>query len=209
MDYFHAIALQRRAVADLCDTLTPTQQATQSLCDAWSVHGVLAHLVMPVTVPVRRVIAEMARARGDFHRANVTLTNRVAEKSWSELISLLRANAESHLTPPGLDSRAPLSDSYLHAQDMFVPLGLVAPGELDKWPVILDFLMSPKARRGFVGRDVPYLTLVATDVAWSAGHGPEVHAPASALGLSLVGRPARLAEATGAGVDELRRWVTR
>jgi hypothetical protein len=63
VDYFDAIFLQRRAVAELGDTLTPAQQATQSLCDAWSVHRVLAHLVMQITVPVRRVIAEMARAR--------------------------------------------------------------------------------------------------------------------------------------------------
>ncbi len=208
MDYFDAIGRQRRAIADLADTLNPAQQATASLCDEWTVHGVLAHLVMQITVPVRRVVVEMARARGNFHRANVTLTNRVGEQSWTDLVGLLRANADSHFTPPGLDSRSPLSDAYLHAQDICVPLGIPAPGELERWPVILDFLTSPKARRGFVGRALPRLTLVASDVAWSAGSGPDVHGPASALGLSLVGRPARLSELTGAGLDEWRRWVT-
>ncbi len=207
MDHFEAVGAQRRAVADLCEGLTRSQQATPSLCDAWTVHGVLAHLVMPITVPLRRVVAEMVRAKGDFNRANVTLTNRVAESSWPELIELLRANADSHFTPPGLDWRAPLADSYLHALDMCVPLGLGAPGALEEWPTILDFLTSAKARRGFVGRELPSLALIATDVAWSSGAGPEVRAPASTLGLVLVRRRARLDELSGDGADELRRWV--
>jgi uncharacterized protein (TIGR03083 family) len=207
VDHFDAIATQRRALTDLCEGLTPDQQATPSLCDAWSVHGVLAHLVMTLTVPVRRVLVEVVRARGNFHRANVILTDRVAAQSWSELIALLRANAENRFTPPGLDSRAPLSDSYLHAQDMLIPLGIDPPGVLEQWPFILEFLTSSKARRGFVGRELPAVTLVATDVAWSAGSGPEVRGPASALGLSLVGRRARVTELSGPGADDLARWI--
>jgi uncharacterized protein (TIGR03083 family) len=211
VDHFEAVAAQRRAVrravADRCEELTAEQWRAQSLCGEWSVHDVLAHLVVVVTVPLRQVAAEMLRARGNFHRANVALTRRAAAAAPAELIGLLRANADSHFTPPGLDSTAPLTDSYVHALDMFFPLGLPAPGALGQWPFILDFLSSPKARRGFVGRELPAVALIATDVAWSSGRGPEVRAPAAALGLALTRRRARLDEAVGPGSDELRRWV--
>lgn len=207
MDYFDEIARQRRAIADLGDTLSTDQWSSPSLCGEWSVHDVAAHLVMALTTPIRRVLVEMARARGDFHRANVALTTATAAASSAELLRLLRANAESHFTPPGLDSRSQLADNYLHAQDMFVPLGLSAPGELASWPVILDFLVSPKARRGFVGRELPDVTWTASDVAWFHGRGAEVRGPASALGIAICGRRARLDELSGEGASLVRSWV--
>ena len=56
---------------------------------------------------------------------------------------------------------------------------------------------------GFVGakKRVAGLRLVATDVDWSHGSGPEVSGPGEAILLAASGRPAGLAELDGAGVD--------
>jgi hypothetical protein len=47
--------------------------------------------------------------------------------------------------------------------------------------------------------------LVATDIDWSSGHGPEIAGPVGAILLLLTGRPVGLADLTGDGADLLRR----
>lgn len=48
------------------------------------------------------------------------------------------------------------------------------------------------------------LTLVATDVDWSYGEGPEVRGPAEALLKVTCGRPVALADLEGPGLERLR-----
>ena len=43
------LAAERRAFADLLETLTPEQWATPSLCDAWSVGDVATHMMVGPT----------------------------------------------------------------------------------------------------------------------------------------------------------------
>jgi hypothetical protein len=47
------------------------------------------------------------------------------------------------------------------------------------------------------------LRLVATDLDWSHGSGPEVRGPGEALMVALAGRPLALAALAGDGVDVL------
>ena len=102
---------------------------------------------------------------------------RAAQATPDELVAAIRANAESHFTPPGHDWHAPLTDTYVHTQDICIPLGIEAPADPAQWPVILDFLMSKKARGAFVGRPLPEVRFSATDVRWSAGEGSEASGP--------------------------------
>ncbi len=51
------------------------------------------------------------------------------------------------------------------------------------------------------------LRLVATDITWSAGQGPEVTGPATALLLALAGRPLALADLDGPGLATLAERV--
>jgi hypothetical protein len=48
------------------------------------------------------------------------------------------------------------------------------------------------------------LRLVATDVEWTWGDGPEVRGTGEALLVALTGRPAALDDLTGDGVPSLR-----
>lgn len=207
MDPFAPIAAQRRAVADLLDGLTPEQWEVRSLCDAWTVHDLVAHLVLPFETSLPKFAMAMVRARGNFDRASEALTAKVATAPSADLVAKLRENADSHFTPPGQDWHAPLTDNYVHTQDICIPLGLDAPADPAQWPVILDFLLSKKARGPFVARELPSVTLTAGDVGWSAGEGPEVTAPAAALVMVLVGRTATVDQLDGPGAATLAGWA--
>ena len=207
MDHFEAIAAQRRALADVLEGLTPEQWETQSLCDAWTVHQLAGHIVVPFEVSLPRVMLEMAKALGNFSKANAALAVRAAEASPEQLVATIRANADSHFTPPGHDWHAPLTDTYVHTQDACIPLGIEAPADATQWPLILDFLLTRKARGAFVGRDLPAVRFVATDVEWSAGDGPEVSGPAAALTTTILGRSALADRLGGPGATSLRAWA--
>jgi hypothetical protein len=74
---------------------------------------------------------------------------------------------------------------------------------------VLDFVVTAKARRGFVSKRLPSLRYVATDLDWSHGDGEALTGPAKALGLTLAGRPARLEELSGPGTAAIRSWLAR
>jgi hypothetical protein len=122
-----------------------------------------------------------------------------------ELVADLRGFADSHTKPPGFGSEAPLTDMLVHGQDIRIPLGLDTPGSMEPWRIALDFLVTPKARRGFGVRALPEVQLHATDLDWTHGRGEEVSGPAIALALAIMGRRARLDELTGPGAPKLVR----
>jgi uncharacterized protein (TIGR03083 family) len=207
MDAFAPIAAQRRALVKVLDGLTEEQWRTQSLCEAWTVHDLTAHLVLPFETTMPRFAVAMVKALGNFDNASVALTAKVARAPSAELVAKLRENAASHFTPPGQDWHAPLTDTYVHTQDICVPLGVEAPADPEQWPVILDFLMSKKARGAFVGRPLPGVRLTATDVRWSAGEGPEASGAAAALVMTLLGRTALADQLQGPGAATLAAWA--
>jgi uncharacterized protein (TIGR03083 family) len=95
---------------DQLAALSPEQQATRSLCRAWSVHDVLAHLVMPLEVSVPKVVVSVLLSGGNFDRANVRITRRLAQRPFADLLEVLRRKADTRFTPPGSGPEAPLVD---------------------------------------------------------------------------------------------------
>ena len=80
---------------------------------------------------------------------------------------------------------------------------------------VFDTIHKDNVRKG-IARVIPSkeglldhagLRLVATDVEWSHGDGPEVRGPGEAILLALTGRPAVLDELVGEGVATLRERV--
>jgi uncharacterized protein (TIGR03083 family) len=208
VDYFPVIAAERLSVADMLDGLSPQQWDTQSLCAGWSVRQVAAHLSVVLTHGMRTFLVAAIKAGGNLDRANTIVTTREATRPIPDIIGDLRANADSRFTPPTFGSEAPLTEVLLHGEDMRVPLG-IADGPAERWQGALEFLVSPKARRGFAAKGLPALRYVATDTEWAHGSGDEVRGPAAALGLTFSGRPARLSELSGPGLATVRAWAAR
>lgn len=203
MDVLQLIAAERRRVADLAETLTHEQLATGSLCGAWTVRDVLAHLLMPLVTSPVAVVSAVLRARGSFDRANVLLTSRLDGLDAPAIAAGLRAHAESRFHPPGMGLEAPLTDLVVHTQDLSRPLGLVHEPPAEALRAVLGFL-SQGAPRGFVRKGtIEGLLLEATDLGWSTGSGELVRGRGVDLALALTGRPSALDQLAGPGTAVL------
>jgi uncharacterized protein (TIGR03083 family) len=203
VDRWVAIASERRALADQLDSLSPEQWGTQSLCDAWTVRDVAAHLVLPHKTSIPAFLVTLVAAGGSFSRANVAMTAKEAKRPPADLVTDIRRFADSRTKPPGFGSEAPLTEVLVHGQDIRIPLGLEDTGSTRSWAAALDFLVMPKARRGFVSRSLQGFRFVAGDVDWEYGGGEEVRGPAVALALAMMSRRARGDELTGPGAPRL------
>ena len=146
MTIWDDIAAERRGIDDVLDGLTEDQWQTPSLCGTWTVRELAGHLVVPFMVSLPAFWLAMVKARGSFHRANNSLAKSQGRRPTADLIADLRANAESHFTPPGQGPLAPLTDNLVHGQDLRIPLGINDPRDPEVWRQSLDFLVSPAAR---------------------------------------------------------------
>ena len=197
-----AVGEERRRLADRLTTLTPEQWGTPSLCSAWTVRDVLAHLTTTTRLSVPIVLREALRARGSFDRMEVAMAaDRAARWSTAELLEQLRSSAESSRRFPGSAPLDPLMDLVIHAQDIARPLGL---DHSSPAPAVTTCLAHVVGNR-FMGapRRVAGLRLVSTDSSWTHGAGPEVRGPDLDLLLAVSGRPEGLRALTGPGAAAL------
>ncbi len=204
------VAEERHALADRLDPVEGAGWDTPSLCSAWTVREVLAHLVLAAEPgAVRRFLPALLRARGSPHRASEQMVvTRVREDgSGAALLAALRSHASSRFAPPGLGPGAPLADVLVHGLDMALPLDLELHRPPRAWASALAFLTTPSAQWGLGRRGRPTLTWVATDLDSTRGSGPHVRGPARALGLAAAGRTALVDELDGPGLPALRAWA--
>ena len=68
------IAAERRGLADLLDTLGDEQWATLTLCDAWTVKDMAAHVMVGPTVSYPELAGAMVMARFNLDRALERMT---------------------------------------------------------------------------------------------------------------------------------------
>lgn len=202
------IAAERRQLADFVDSLDPDQLDTPSLCGAWTVKEVVAHLVSPFAASPSSLLPLTLRSGFNLHEANARLARMIARQPVGELTAVLRKNAENPFRPPVVGHFGQLTDLQVHGQDIRRPLGLPHDLRRERLRVSLDFLVSPRSvafgrKRRRVG-----LRFETTDQDWAWGSGPVVRGTAEALLLALTGRVVVLPELDGDGVPVLRRRLT-
>ncbi len=192
---------QRLVVADLLAGLSPPELATRSLCEAWTVRDVGAHLSLAATASLREVGRAMVRGRGDFDAMIREATLDRGRRSPERIVADLRGIHGSRRLAPGTLWRDPLLDILVHAQDIAHPLGIDLPTPLDaareatEWVWARRFPFWPARRwKG--------LRLVATDIDWARGRGPEVRAPVQSLMLLSTGRAAGARDLAGPGAGQ-------
>src|SRR5918999_4187924 len=186
-----AVAAERHRVADLVADLTDEEWTTPSLCAAWTVRDVLAHLTVTTRLTVPRLVRAAVRARGRFDRVAVDLAaQRAAAYSTDELVAQLRDSAGSTRRFPGSTPRDPLMDLVVHGQDIARPLGRRHGSPPD---VVADCLAYVAVNRFMGGpRRLAGVRLVSTATGWTLGDGAELRGPDVDLLLVAAGRRAGL-----------------
>ena len=193
-----AVSAERRRLADHVADFTDEQWATPSLCAAWTVRHVVAHLTVTTRMSVPRLLRAAVRARGSFDRMEIDLAaRRAAEHSSAELVAQLRDSADSSRRFPGSTPMDPLMDLVIHAQDIARPLGRPYASPPDVVAACLAYVATNR----FLGgpRRLSGVRLVSTDTGWTSGVGPELRGPDVDLLLVAAGRRAGLHGLQGPG----------
>lgn len=199
---------ERRALVARLREVPDDAWSAPSLCAGWTVREVLAHLATPFLVSVPAMGRAVLRTRSLAGAMDVTARS-VARRPVAELIDVLETNARSAFRPPGAPLAGPYTDVLVHGVDITWALGDDAPrgvsdGPADRLLPVLDFLVGPKARRGFVpAARIRGVGLEATDVGWSHPGESRVRGPALALAAALTGRRFALEHLSGPGVATL------
>jgi uncharacterized protein (TIGR03083 family) len=185
--------------AALLRGLTPEQWETPSLCRGWSVHDAVIHIAIHAhTTPAQR-ITQLARV--GFSESRMHARDRA--RSTDELVDWLASPAK--LAGP-FDILTQLSELVIHQQDVRRPLGIVREIPAERMSVVLDFGIARSGltwTMAFSRRRSKGLRLVAPDIGWWAGSGPEVRGPGEAILMALNGRGGAIQDLEGHGIQVL------
>jgi uncharacterized protein (TIGR03083 family) len=182
-------------------TLTPEQWATPSLCTGWSVRDVVVHAAAGRKSLGKTLVLWASVGFGSAAKANARELDLNRDRSVDSVIDWLA----SPLKPKGLlDMQNQLRGLMIHQQDARRPLGLGRDIPADRLHAVLDTALTRMGSAN-VGskRRAEGLRLVATDIDWSAGDGPEVQGSGEAILMTISGRLGAIEELTGEGTETL------
>ena len=201
-EVWRLIHRERAAMADTLAELKPSQWVEPSLVAGWSVHIAAAHILAGAEQTPSNFFKAMA---GSGFRFN-TMIDRAARQLGvlppDEIIERIRMRTSTTNGPPGPPTTM-LGEIVVHSGDIRYPLGLAGDVSPEAITACLDMYRGQQFPTGAKKR-VQGLRLIATDLGWSHGAGPEVTGPALPLLLAMTGRAAGLADLAGAGLDMLR-----
>jgi uncharacterized protein (TIGR03083 family) len=161
------------------------------------VRDVAAHCVSFEGLSPRELALRFLEGRLRTDRINALAVAALAGRPTSDLIGLLRDNAEPHGLGAGFGGRVALTDNMIHQQDIRRPLGLPRDIPPERLRAALDFVRyAPTIRGAWRVRGV---RLIADDLDWSHGRGPAVRGSGEALLMIMAGRPAALGDVEGPG----------
>jgi uncharacterized protein (TIGR03083 family) len=188
---------ERGDLTDLLATLTPAQWNAPSLCAGWRVREVVAHMFSYDELSLAGLVSRFIRGGILLRRVNVVGVAAYAGHSPDDLLALARKHQQPRGLTTGFGGKVALTDATIHHQDIRRPLGLPRDIPSDRLRVVLDFARTAPPIGAW--RRVRGLTLVATDLDWTAGKGPVVEGPAESLLMAIAGRHGVATELTGAG----------
>ena len=174
-------------LADLLAAAPGETWDAPSLCDAWQVRHVVAHVAMPVRLTPERFGAEMAAAGGDFGVLSDTVAARDAALPPADQLDALRSPLLHAWQPPGGGAAGALSHAVIHSLDVTVALGRPAVAPAEAVVAVLDQLTA--ADGAWFGVDLTGVRLEAADGDRTWGAGDDVvRADSGALVALVSGR---------------------
>lgn len=203
MDTWQKFDAERVALCDDLASIGPGQWDMQSLCSAWKIRHVVAHLVRGAQVKMGGFFAGMLKNGMNFDRYIAQQALTAGAASPQLLLAGLKDTIGKRSVPPMTKPVTMLSDIVCHSADIRRPLGIsrTLPEE-----TLIEVANSVKTT-GFpfgAKKRIAGLRLVATDATWSTGDGPQVDGPLESLILAMAGRPAALEDLSGDGTTTLK-----
>jgi uncharacterized protein (TIGR03083 family) len=198
---------ERRDFVDFLDGLPPGQWERPSLCELWRVRDVVAHVVSYEELSRWQLVRRFAKGWFVPPRINAIGVAEYAPRSPQQLTLLMRTS----IPPRGLTSAfggmIALVDGLIHQQDIRRALGQPRAIPPDRLHRVLDYALTSPATRG--ARRTRGVRLVATDLDWAHGEGPEVTGPGEALVMAMAARPDAFNQLAGPGKALLAERICR
>lgn len=194
---------ERTDLAAFLSTLTPEQWEAPTLCEGWRVRDVVAHMLSYDELGLGDLVRSFAKGLFMVNRANAVALSAYNTRTPAELIELVRNNLEPHGLPAAFGGMIALVDGVIHHQDIRRPLNLPREIPAERLVATLQGALKAPIIRGFWR--VRGVRLVATDLDWAAGRGPEVRGPGESLLMTIAGRRGVLGELSGPGLTKLEQ----
>jgi uncharacterized protein (TIGR03083 family) len=200
-DAMQMARVEREEFAALLEGLTPQQWESPTLCKGWRVRDVVAHVIGYDPLSRIQLVRWMAKGLVTRGGSNAVEVAQYRAKSTEELTALVRRYTVPQGVTAGFGGRIALTDGMIHQQDIRRPLGLPRTIPAEPMRIALDFTKwAPRLLGALQARGV---RLVATDLDWSHGNGPEVRGSGEALLMAMAGRAAALDDVDGPGKAKL------
>ena len=196
---------EREAFASLLDGLTPQQWNTPTLCELWTVREVAIHTVSYDELSTAGLVGRFLKGRLNTDRINAIGVADYSDRSPQQITVLIRSYAQPHGLTGGFGGKIALTDGMIHQQDIRRSIGLPRTIDPERLRTALNFArFAPTIRGAWRARGV---RLVANDLDWSHGRGPEVRGPGEALLMAMAGRRAALDDVDGPGKAKLAQHI--
>ena len=195
------------SISEFVHGLSAEQWDHASLCRGWRVRDVMSHMVLGYTTPMISMIVMLAKYGFNVPKGSAQGSAAYGSAHTPEQIMAVFDTIPTQHVHKGISKvikpQDGLVDHIVHQQDMRRPLGL--PRQIPEDRLLAALSVGPGIG-GFVGakKRAAGLRLVATDVEWTHGEGPEVRGTGEAILLATTGRPVVLDELSGDGVATLR-----
>jgi uncharacterized protein (TIGR03083 family) len=196
---------EREEFAALLEGLTPQQWESPTLCDQWRVREVAVHTVSYDELSTAGLVGRLLKGRLNTDRINAIGVADYADRAPEQITAMIRAHAEPHGLTGGFGGKIALTDGMIHQQDIRRSIGIRRTIDPERLRTALDFArFAPTIRGAWRARGV---RLVASDLDWSHGTGPEVRGTGEALLMAMAGRRAALDDLDGPGKAKLARHI--
>lgn len=205
MDLRRLAREERADFAAFLATLSPGEWEAPTLCAGWRVRDVVAHVISYDELDGRRLAGRFAKGWFLPGRVNAIGLAEYNTRSPEELLAVLRDHLEPRGLPVAFGGVVALVDGLIHHQDIRRPLGMPRAIPAERMlPALRCALIAPVIGGFWRVRGV---RLVATDLDWSAGSGPEVRGPAETILMAIAGRPGVVGELSGPGQRKLAERI--